>query len=515
MANWFTRGVRRAAEWVSRSLEDPAQPVTADILASEATGSYTGDTGSTVTASKVLGYAPLNQAVSMISGDCAKLPLNVYQKTRSGRQIADGHPVQKVIHRYSMANEEVNGYKFWRRYFTSALIWGNAYAWIDRNNRGEVIGLYQLLPDRTWMARINGKLQCVTQSRKGTRIFAASDVLHLEGLSIDGVQGANTIRLFREDFAIALAAKQFEARFFRNNMNAGGILQVKPGTSAKAVTKARKQIEERFTGSDNAFKTLVIRDNMQWVSTQVDPQKAQLLELDENQVREVARMYNIQPSRLGLKDSISFNSEEAAKGNYHDGALSHWLIGNCAECTTKLLTEEERAAGMYIENNVNALLWADAATRNTIAITGIQAGRFSANETRGWENLDSYEGGDTYYYPLNLSPVGETDSAETDRNEIYRSLLEEAFARAINRACIRVDRGKPLEDDRENIVGIIDSTLRNVAALVGTECTDRANAWFDSLLGVDAASLRGHAEASSLLLIDKLLERGDDDAVAT
>lgn len=521
MGNWITRTLSRAASWVSRSLEDPSQPVTVDSLLADSGESFVGDAGATVTAAKALGYAPLHQAVSMISGDCAKLPLNVYRRTEKGRTVATDHPVQRVVHRYGMANEEINSYKFWRRYFASALLWGNAYAWIDRSNRGDVIGLYQLLPDRTWLERVNGVLVCRTQTRRGTRTFSKDDILHLEGLSIDGIAGAHVIRCFRQDFSTALAAKQFEARFFKNNMSAGGILQVKQGTNPNKVKKTQKEIDEKFAGSDKAFKTLVIRDAMQWISTQVDPQKAQLPQLKEDQVREVARMYNLPPSRLGLKDSVSHNSLEADKQNYHDGALSHWLVGNAAECTTKLLTQEERDAGMYIENNINALLWADALTRNTIAITGIQSGRFSPNETRGWENYDSYEGGDTKYIPLNLQPIEPGVSAETgfrsrhrkrtsrihsSHGTAYRALLEEAFGRAINRICIRSDRNKPLEEDRQNVVAIVENVMRNVSSLVGSTYTNEANEWFDSLLGLDASSLRVQAEASSQQWIDKLLK---------
>lgn len=532
MANWLTRKISKAANWVSRSLEDPSTPMTAESILANSGESFVGDAGANVTPTKALGYAPLNQAVSMISGDCAKLPLNVYSKTDRGRSVAANHPVQKVIHRYGMANEEVNGYKFWRRYYLSALLWGNAYAWIDRSNRGEVLGLYQLLPDRTWLERTGGVLYCMTQTRRGTRSFLASDCLCLEGLSIDGLSGAHVVKMFRQDFSTALAAKQFEARFFKNNMSAGGILQVKAGTNPAKVKKTKEEIEKRYSGSDAAFKTLVIRDQMQWISTQVDPQKAQLPILKEDQVREVARMYNLPPSRLGLKDSQSYNSGETDKANYYDGALSHWLIANSAECTTKLLTQEERAAGMYCEYNVNALLWADALTRNTIAITGMQAGRFNATETRGWENLDSYEGSDTYYYPLNLQPIG-TDSAESERfrrryrrrmlrsnrtkvrakqaaiHAAYRNLLEDAFTRAINRACIRAERGKSLDDDRANIVGLVDNTFRNVVALVGLKYADGANKWFDSLIGVDASSLRAHAEASSREIIEDLFKERD------
>lgn len=514
------------SEAESRSIEDPNTPLTWANL-NEAFGLGSDNTATPVTVNQrtALGYAALYQAVAMVSGDSAKLPLNVYRKTATGRIVESEHPVQLKIGMHSMPNAEVNGFKFWRRFYVSACLWGNAYAWIDRNNRGDVIGLYQLLPDRTYLQRTGGVLQCKYQTGGGTRTFDMSDVLHVEGLSIDGIAGENLIRAFRQDFTVALSAKNFLARFFKNNMTAGGVLQAKPGTKPETIRKMEKRIEENFSGSDKAFRTLVLRDNFVWHATQVDPQKAQLSDIKDDSARDVARMFNIAPSRLGLKDSISFNSEEMARQNYHDGALSHMLLATSCEATTKLLTEQERAAGLYLEHNINALLWADGLTRSTIASIGIQSGRFSPNETRSWENLDGYPGGDTYYVPLNVAGVGQSRTKRSRRKRhslpspsgrgaggegsnlqsAYRALATQAFTRAINRASIRLERKKDLQSDKAGIVEIIDSTMRNIGLLTQTDCSKVAEEWFSSIVGLDAASLRAQAESSYLKILDRIL----------
>ena len=528
------------------SLEDPNTPLTfANLHEAFGTGSADHQTPVVINQRTALGYAPLFQVTSMISGDCAKLPLNVYRKSQTGRTVESKHATHKTIGMCSMTNPEVNGFKFWRRFYVSACLWGNAYAWIDRNNRGDIIGLYQLLPDRTYLERKAGVLYCRYQTAGGTRTFDLSDVLHVEGLSIDGIQGANIISTFRQDFTVALSAKNFLARFFKNNMTAGGVLQAKPGTKPEAIRKMEKRIEENFAGSDKAFRTLVLRDNFVWHATQVDPQKAQLSDIKEDSARDVARMFNVAPSRLGLKDSISFNSEENAKQNYHDGALSHMLIATSCECTTKLLTEKERDDGLYIEHNINALLWADALTRSVIANSGIQNGRFAPNETRAWENADGYVGGDTYYVPLNIQPVGQTrtkrakqtnptakrstrsssprpDSGSTasdgaggeglDQQEsnatrdASRALATAAFTRALNRASIRLERKKDLKSDRAGITEIINSTMRNLGIMHGVDCSNVATEWFDSIVGLDAASLRAQAESSFQSILDRVLK---------
>ncbi len=506
------------------SLEDPNTPLTFANL-HEAFGTSNSDVAPvTINQRTALSYAALFQCVSMVSGDSAKLPLNVYRRSKTGRTVESNHPTHKTIGMHSMPNPECNGFKFWRRFYVSACLWQNAYAWIDRNNRGDVIGLYQLLPDRTYLERKGGVLYCRYQTAGGTRTFDMADVLHVEGLSIDGIQAESLIRTFRQDFTVALSSKNFLARFFKNNMTAGGVLQAKPGTKPETIRKMEKRIAENFSGSEKAFRTLVLRDNFVWHATQVDPQKAQLSDINENSARDVARMFNIAPSRLGLKDSVSFNSEEMARQNYHDGALSHLLLATSCECTTKLLTQKERDDGLYIEHNINALLWADAITRSIIANSGIQSGRFAPNETRSWENLDGYEGGDTYYAPLNVQPVGQSrkrskrnareDGGEwipsqaavtQTTRESCRALATLAFTRAINRASIRLNRNKDLASDKAGIIEIIDSTMRNIGIMTETDCSKVATEWFDSIIGLDAASLRAQAESSFRGILDRVL----------
>lgn len=473
--------MRRTYTVRSDSLEDPSVPLSAANISNFLHGT-TDDAGVAVTARTALGYAPLYQAVSMISGDEAKLPKGVYQRTDRGRKLYDKHMVHKRINLYGMANPQVSAYKFWRRMDLSALLWGNGYAYIDRDGAGRVLGLYNLLPDRTTPYRRNGELWYMTEV--GGKMEAIPDyhIYHIEGLCLDGLAGANMVRLFREDFGIALARRRFTAKFFKNNMTAGGILGAPPSAKPDAIRKVQKQMNEKFSGvnNDNAFKTVVLRDGYKWFSTQVDPEKAQLQEMDEQQARNVARMFNLHPSRLGVVGSTSYNSQEMAKQDYHDGALSHWLISHKSECNTKLLSEDERDnQDLYIDYNINALLWTDAKTRSEIANTGIQNGRFNQNETRAWENLDAYDGGDTYYRPLNLEPVGQAKFNE--RSNALRKLVESTFARAGNRLSIRTERKRleadQIKEERSALMEIVEPAL----AVTGCDAVAVANEWCSAI----------------------------------
>jgi HK97 family phage portal protein len=460
------------------SLENPAFPITPTGL-SQASGVGGNSAGVSVNEWKALGYTPLYQAVSMISGDAVKIPIKAYQKSKDGKRQRVQHQGQQRLDLYRMANEEISGLKFLRRLFASALLHNNGYAYIDWAKDGSILGLYNLLPDRTYPIRIGGQLKFVTQAGSQAVTLDAYEVLHIEGVSIDGLEGANLIRLFREDFAVALARRGFTAKFFESGMTAGGILGAPPAATPEAIRKVEATVKERFSGGSNAFKTVVLRDGFKWYSTQVNPEQAQLSQMDADQARAVARMFNLDPSKLGVPGSTSYNHTEMAQKNYYDSCLSPWLLGLASEVNIKLLSASEQQAGIYFEHEINALLWADSIARNEIATKGIQSGRFSPNETRAWDNLDGYAGGDEFYMQSNVTSVEAIQnqaSAPSVRQHLEK-IVRDSLTRATNRCEIKAKKGRSaIQEDAATLREMLVSPL---ALAIGDEgrASEIADAW--------------------------------------
>jgi HK97 family phage portal protein len=428
----------------STSLENP----TNTIWDSLGDLNNTSDSGEAVTPRRAMGIPALYQGVTKISGDVAKLPLAIYERSPDGgRRLMREHHAFRYVNLIGQANEEINAFKFWRRLMVQSLIYNNGYAWIDKNGRGEVLGLYNLLSDRTTPRRRGGRLQYVTEVGGKLVALEPDEVLHIEGPSLDCLAGANMLTLFRDLIGQSLAKRKFGSRFFKNSMTAGGVLAVPPGAKPEAVRKVQAGLKEKFSSTDNAFKTLVLRDGYKWFSTMVDPQKAQLVEWTEQDAREIARLLNIRAGILSVEGSTSYNASEMDLRDYHDSTLSHWLIGIRSECNAKLRTPQEITEdSTYFDYNINALMWADSATRANIANSGIANGRFSPNETRGWENLNPYEGGDQFFRPLNLEPVG-----TSSQDEAARALAQATLTRARNRWATKLERCKT-DADRQALL---------------------------------------------------------------
>ena len=77
-------------------------------------------------------------------------------------------------------------------------IYGNAYAQIIRNGRGDVLGLYPLMPDKMKVDRDEKNRLIYIYSRydeanpnlkeQGDIILYADEVLHIPGLGFDGLR---------------------------------------------------------------------------------------------------------------------------------------------------------------------------------------------------------------------------------------------------------------------------------------------------------------------------------------
>lgn len=90
--------------------------------------------------------------VRILAEAIASLPLHFYQyNDAGGKEKALGHPLYNLLH--DEPNPEMSAFSFRETLMTHLLLWGNAYAQVIRNGRGEVAAFYPLMPDRMTVDR--------------------------------------------------------------------------------------------------------------------------------------------------------------------------------------------------------------------------------------------------------------------------------------------------------------------------------------------------------------------------
>lgn len=327
----------------------------------------------TPSAARVVGYPPVSQALQMIAGDCAKLPARVYQvyQTNDGqdRYHRPKHYASKLIDLYGAPNAQDTTFDVLFDWFFDALLFGGGYLWIDRSG-AKPVGLYKLLPDRTWPVYYRGKRYFQTHFHDtDTNTYPATyynneDVLWLQGINVASLAPNHAIRLYQDTFNVALNAADFTTQYFRKGTQAGGLLMVPPGAGEVSIKNVERAVEERAK-KENWFRTLILKDGFKWQSVTGSLRDATAVELDEATARHVARIYNMPPSKLGIKDTVAYNSLEQENKQYLDSCLSTWLIQARSQFHRKLIVPSEQADHI-VDYEIDQLHWADSQARATV-----------------------------------------------------------------------------------------------------------------------------------------------------
>lgn len=352
--------------------------------------------------------------VRILAEAVAGLPLHLYRyKEDGGKEKAIDHPLYLLLH--DEPNPEMSSFVFRETLMTHLLLWGNAYAQIIRNGKGEVIALYPLMPDRMTVNRdSSGQLYYEytvstddAPTVKGSIVrLHPSDVLHIPGLGFDGLVGYSPIAMAKNAIGMAIACEEYGAKFFANGAAPGGVLE-HPGT-IKDPQRVRESWQSTFGGSGNSNKIAVLEEGMKYTPIGISPEQAQFLETRKFQINEIARIFRVPPHMVGDLEKSSFSNIEQQSLEFVKYTLEPWLVRWEQSIQRTLFSPEEKKR-YFAKFNVEGLLRGDYASRMNGYATARQNGWMSANDIRELENMDripAEEGGDLYLINGNMLPLG-------------------------------------------------------------------------------------------------------------
>ena len=369
--------------------------------------------GKSVTERSAMQMTAVYACVRILSEAIAGLPLHLYRyKDDGGKEKALDHPLYLLLH--DEPNPEMSAFVFRETLMTHLLLWGNAYAQIIRNGRGEVVALYPLMPNRMTVDRDeNGQLYYCYQMANsdaptmpgGTVVLNPSDVLHIPGLGFDGLVGYSPIAMAKNAIGLAIATEEFGAKFFANGAAPGGVLE-HPGV-LKDPQKVRESWMSQFGGSSNSGKVAVLEEGLKFTPISIAPEQAQFLETRKFQINEIARIFRVPPHMVGDLEKSSFSNIEQQSLEFVKYTLDPWVVRWEQSLSRALFTPEEMPQ-YFFKFNVEGLLRGDYQSRMNGYATARQNGWMSANDIRELEDLDripAEEGGDLYLINGNMLPL--------------------------------------------------------------------------------------------------------------
>jgi HK97 family phage portal protein len=370
--------------------------------------------GQSVNERSAMQMSAVYACVRILAESVASLPLHFYQYTDTGgKEKAVNHPLYRLLH--DEPNPEMSSFSFRETLMTHLLLWGNAYAQIVRNGRGEVIALYPLMPDRMTVDRdTRGRIyyeytrsdsDANTLGRKSSVILSPEDVFHIPGLGFDGLVGYSPIAMAKQTIGMGLACDEYGAAFYQNGAQPGGVLE-HPNV-VKDPKRVRESWNAIYQGSRNAHRIAVLEEGMTYKPISISPEQAQFLETRKFQIDEIARIFRVPPHMIGDLEKSSFSNIEQQSLEFVKYTLAPWISRWEQAIQRSLLLMSERTR-YFARFNVEGLLRGDYQSRMNGYAVARQNGWMSANDIRELESLDlipAEQGGDLYLINGNMTKL--------------------------------------------------------------------------------------------------------------
>ena len=390
----------------------------------------TGESGVHVTETSVLDSIPAMAAVLIIAEAMGSLPLKVYKRLSPyGRERATDHPL------YRMLNNEPNIYQSAQGWIETmvlhALLWGNAYSAIGRDELGRPEGLYPLLPDRTAPVRDPDSGVLFVKTRAGGEVhnLLAADVFHVMGPSLSGAMGINRVQRCRESLGTMLAADRCASKAYGQGVQPSGVIKHPKGIGPRAAENLRQDVERQHQGLSNFFKTIVLQEGASFEPFDVDFTKQQLLEARKFSIEEAGRLFHVPSVMLNHTEGANGGVSEQAKRIFIKLCLRPWGKRFQEEVDRKLLREDERD-DYYAEFLYEDLLSGDFEGKREYYTKLYNMGAITPSEIRERENMNPYPDGVgtepmVGQWTMPLRQVGEQQSADSstinglDKREYY------------------------------------------------------------------------------------------------
>ena len=372
--------------------------------------------GKTVNERTAMQATAVYACVRILAEAIAGLPLRVYRyRADGGKEKAVEHRLYYLIH--NEPNPEMTSFVFRETLMSHLLLWGNAYAQIIRDGRGQVLALYPLLPNKMDVSRsASGELtytyrRDADESRinpdSGTVVLRRDEVLHIPGLGFDGLIGYSPIGIAKNAIGLAMATEEYGASFFSNGANPGGVLE-HPGV-VKDPKRVRESWNAVYQGSANAHRIAVLEEGMKFQSIGIPPEQAQFLETRKFQLNEIARIFRVPPHMVGDLEKSSFSNIEQQSLEFVKYTLNPWVMRWEQALQQALLLPSEKPR-YFIRFNVDGLLRGDYQGRMNGYATGRQNGWLSANDIRELEDMNripNEDGGDLYLVNGNMTKLAD------------------------------------------------------------------------------------------------------------
>jgi HK97 family phage portal protein len=379
-----------------------------DMMVAGGTPSYTGKL---VNQKSALGIPAVYTCVSILADDFATMGLIPYRWTDPGkaREQARDHYLWPLL--TEEANPRMSAFEFLQAMETWRNLWGNCFAEIEINGRGQVQALWPWRADRVQIILENPAdprspvwyAYRPMDAAQAPIVAPADRILHIRNLSVDGVTGLSPIEVHRQTMGLMMAQTESAARFYGNGMQVKGSLE-HPGKLTKTAEANLRESMKAYTGLQNSHRLLILEEGMKYKEVGMKMEDAQFIQQMEYNGEDVCRIFKVPQHKAGYLDRATNNNVEQMAIDYVGTTQLPIQTNWAGRIHVWLLSQRDRRT-VFTEPNYLKLMMADHTAR--AAYYNAMKWALAVDEIRQREGYNPLPDGlgELPRVPLNTAPI--------------------------------------------------------------------------------------------------------------
>jgi HK97 family phage portal protein len=377
--------------------------------------------GSVINQQNALQVGAAYACVRLLSDTISTLPVDTFIRRDGNRLPFRPRPAWV----YEPEGPGSSRIEYYKQIVTSMLLSHGAVVQILRNGVGEVVALQPLDPTRVEIRRNRSTRMREFVVDGGTVVLPGEDVLYITEMRRPGsLKGVSRVDELKQTLGLARALDEFAGRYFSNGANTSGMIEFPGNLTQEQAKDLVDAFEAGHKGLKRAHRPGVLSGGAKFVKTGADGEQSQMLQSRQFAVEEVARIFRVPPSMIGLNTpgAMSYASVEHNAIQFTRYSLTP-LIAAIEEAHNRLLPGDS-----FLRVNMDGLLRGDSATQAQVFSTALQAGYMSVNDVRNLMDMRPVEGGDTPRVPLANIAVNAADIVEErERVEMAAKLVQSGY----------------------------------------------------------------------------------------
>lgn len=383
--------------WKKNKPEERASAVFGDYLLYNTASSYANN--------KAMLLSAVYRCVEVISDSIAQLPCEPYRIDSDGCKIKfTKHPTYNLLNREP--NQNMSKFTFMKTMVVSMLLTGNAYALIERDERGNAKALYYIPTELVTILKPQTITDTISYSITGMKnVVEDCNMIHILNFTSDGYEGISTLAYARKTLGLAMDAEANAEGFFKGGANVAGLLKCNSPLTNKQKESLKSSWNSAFNGSTGTPNGVAVLDaDLDFQSVTVNPSDAQLLETRQFNVVDICRFFGVSPVKAFDLSKSSYNTIEQMQLAFLTDTLQPLLEKIECEFQRKLYKPSEKD-NITVRFSTAPLLRADKQSQANYYNTLFQMGVMTINEIRRELDLPHLENGDTSFVQVNVQTL--------------------------------------------------------------------------------------------------------------